>query len=93
MADIKFADPFLPSRTTTQKTLVKHLQALRVALATAKLSWIRQFLDSRGFRALETVLDKTTIKKRAGKANDLDETLQSECVQCLRVLMNTEVTY
>jgi len=48
-------------------------------------------LDGRGFRALENVLDKTAIKKRGGKTNDLDETLQSECVQCLRVLMNTEV--
>ncbi|KAI8600503.1 hypothetical protein EDD21DRAFT_376993 [Dissophora ornata] len=80
----------LLSRTTTQKTLAKHLLSLRIALATAKLSWIRQFLDGRGFRALENVLDKTAIKKRGGKTNDLDETLQSECVQCLRVLMNTE---
>ncbi|KAF9131822.1 hypothetical protein BGW39_001281 [Mortierella sp. 14UC] len=80
----------LLSKTTTQKTLTKHLLGLRVALATAKLSWIRQFLDGRGFRALENVLEKTAIKKRGGKANDLDETMQSECVQCLRVLMNTE---
>ncbi|KAG0210592.1 hypothetical protein BGX33_004803 [Mortierella sp. NVP41] len=80
----------LLSKTTNQKTLAKHLLGLRIALATAKLSWIRQFLDGRGFRALENVLDKTAIKKRAGKANDLDETMQSECVQCLRVLMNTE---
>ncbi|KAG0314255.1 hypothetical protein BGZ99_008272 [Dissophora globulifera] len=80
----------LLSKATTQKTLAKHLLSLRIALATAKLSWIRQFLDGRGFRALENVLDKTAIKKRGGKANDLDETLQSECVQCLRVLMNTE---
>ncbi|KAF8945986.1 hypothetical protein BGZ47_001547 [Haplosporangium gracile] len=80
----------LLSKTTNQKTLAKHLLGLRIALATAKLSWIRQFLDGRGFRALESVLDKTAIKKRGGKANDLDETMQSECVQCLRVLMNTE---
>ncbi|KAG0276555.1 hypothetical protein BGZ95_007390 [Linnemannia exigua] len=80
----------LLSKATTQKTLVKHLLGLRIALATAKLSWIRQFLDGRGFRALESVLEKTAIKKRSGKANDLDETMQSECVQCLRVLMNTE---
>ncbi|KAF9184379.1 hypothetical protein BGZ50_003756 [Haplosporangium sp. Z 11] len=80
----------LLSKSTSQKALVKHLLGLRIALATAKLSWIRQFLDGRGFRALENVLDKTAIKKRGGKANDLDETLQSECVQCLRVLMNTE---
>ncbi|KAF9899948.1 hypothetical protein BX616_002773, partial [Lobosporangium transversale] len=80
----------LLSKTTTQKALAKHLLSLRIALATAKLSWIRQFLDGRGFRALENVLDKTAIKKRGGKASDLDETLQSECVQCLRVLMNTE---
>ena len=81
------------TRSTNQKTLAKHLLSLRIALATAKLSWIRQFLDGRGFRALENVLDKTAIKQRGGKANDLDETLQSECVQCLRVLMNTEVTH
>jgi hypothetical protein len=79
------------NRTITQKALAKHLLSLRILLSTAKLSWIRQFLDTRGFRALENVLDKTAIKKRGGKANDLDETLQSECVQCLRVLMNTEV--
>ncbi|KAG0310050.1 hypothetical protein BGZ97_012834, partial [Linnemannia gamsii] len=81
----------LLSKTTNQKTLAKHLLGLRIALATAKLSWIRQFLDGRGFRALENVLEKTAIKKRGGKANDLDETMQSECVQCLRVLMNTEL--
>ncbi|KAF9984464.1 hypothetical protein BGZ65_000349, partial [Modicella reniformis] len=80
----------LLSKTITQKALAKDLLSLRILLATAKLSWIRQFLDGRGFRALENVLDKTAIKKRGGKASDLDETLQSECVQCLRVLMNTE---
>ncbi|KAF9106074.1 hypothetical protein BGX27_009325, partial [Mortierella sp. AM989] len=80
----------LLSKSVSQKVLAKHLLSLRIALATAKLSWIRQFLDGRGFRALENVLDKTAIKKRGGKPNDLDETLQSECVQCLRVLMNTE---
>ncbi|KAF9359313.1 hypothetical protein BGX26_012598 [Mortierella sp. AD094] len=80
----------LLSKSISQKALAKHLLSLRIALATAKLSWIRQFLDGRGFRALENVLDKTAIKKRGGKPNDLDETLQSECVQCLRVLMNTE---
>ncbi|KAF9438927.1 hypothetical protein BGZ76_002926 [Entomortierella beljakovae] len=80
----------LQSKSISQKALTKHLQSLRISLATAKLSWIRQFLDGRGFRALENVLDKTAIKKRGGKPNDLDETLQSECVQCLRVLMNTE---
>ncbi|KAI8360387.1 hypothetical protein B0O80DRAFT_203131 [Mortierella sp. GBAus27b] len=78
------------SKTTNQKTLAKHLLSLRILLSTAKLSWIQQFLDGRGFRALENVLDKTAIKKRGGKPSDLDETLQSECVQCLRVLMNTE---
>ncbi|KAF9585106.1 hypothetical protein BGW38_003868 [Lunasporangiospora selenospora] len=80
----------LTSKSITQKTLAKHLLGLRIALSTAKLSWIRLFLDARGFRALEAVLEKIALKKRAGKANDLDETLQSECVQCLRVLMNTE---
>ncbi|KAF9967032.1 hypothetical protein BGZ73_000717, partial [Actinomortierella ambigua] len=49
------------------------------------------FLEGgKGFRALENVLDKSTVRRRGSRSSDLDETLQSECVQCLRVLMNTE---
>ncbi|KAG0234469.1 hypothetical protein BGW41_001142 [Actinomortierella wolfii] len=81
----------LMSKTITQQALAKHVRSLRVALSTAKLSWTRQFLEGgKGFRALENVLDKSTVKRRGGRSSDLDEMLQSECVQCLRVLMNTE---
>ncbi|KAF9163119.1 hypothetical protein DFQ26_002908 [Actinomortierella ambigua] len=81
----------LMSKTISQQTLAKYVRSLRVALSTAKLSWTRQFLEGgRGFRALENVLDNSTVKRRGSRSSDLDETLQSECVQCLRVLMNTE---
>lgn len=42
--------------------LVKLLIALRVRLATAQVAWIREFLDSKGLEALESVLKKATNK-------------------------------
>lgn len=46
------------------KNLAKHLIALRVRLSTAKISWIRDFLDNaHGLDALEALLGKITMKR------------------------------
>ena len=84
----------LKNGKVSQKSLVKHLIALRVRLSTAKLSWIKEFMDSSaGVEALAVVLERTTVKRlnKHELPQELDESVQVECIKCLRVLMNTEV--
>lgn len=79
----------------SQISLVKHLIALRVRLATAQLSWIQEFLNQKGLSAIETLLKKATSHKSGSlkdAGNELDETISAECIRCLRVLMNVEVS-
>ncbi|CAG8488039.1 19036_t:CDS:10 [Gigaspora margarita] len=56
----------LTQRNTIAKSLAEILQSLRVTLSTAKLSWIKDFINIKGLEALEYVLEKHTlgIKKR-----------------------------
>lgn len=78
----------------SQTSLVKHLIALRVRLATAQLSWIQEFLDQKGLSAIENLLQKATSQKSGSlkdASNELDEAISTECIRCLRVLMNVEV--
>lgn len=89
------------SGKVVQTSLVKHLIALRVRLATAQLSWIKDFLDNSGIEALEGLLKRiTTTSGGVGSkrvttlkedSSELDESMQIECIKCLRVLMNAEV--
>ena len=75
---------------TANKTLLKHLVSLRVTLSTAKLSWIRQFVEhGRGIAALSGVIDRSLTKKR-DTGSDVDEDIRSECVKSFRILLNTE---
>lgn len=83
----------LLQKSISSKPLAERLQSLRVTLTTAKLSWIKDFIDCDGLAALENVLERyTTGTKRAISRNsDHDDRIQSECIRCLRVLLNTEV--
>lgn len=48
----------------SQRSLFKHLIALRVRLSTAKLSWTQEFLgEVHGLDALESLLAKITLEK------------------------------
>lgn len=81
-------------RKISQRSLVKHLIALRVRLSTSKLSWTQEFLAGAGLEALESLLGKIATKlvsREREVQTDEDETVQTECVKCLRVVMNTEV--
>jgi len=86
----------MPARSKiTNRSLAKHLIALRVRLSTAKLSWTEEFVDNaQGLEALEALLDKAAQKP--GKdvvvaASEEGKMVQVECVRCLRALMNTDV--
>ncbi|CAG8625746.1 6835_t:CDS:10 [Cetraspora pellucida] len=81
----------LMQRNVTAKSLAEPLQALRVTLSTAKLSWIKDFIGAKGLEALEYVLEKYTlgIKKSIIKSSDHDDRILLECIRCLRVLLNT----
>ncbi|CAG8765575.1 3877_t:CDS:2, partial [Acaulospora morrowiae] len=85
----------LTQRNIAAKSLAERLQSLRVTLSTAKLSWIKNFIDCKGLAALEFVLERYTIgiKKNMSRNTDHDGRIQSECVRCLRVLLNTELGY
>jgi hypothetical protein len=83
----------LLQRSVSSKSLAERLQSLRVTLTTAKLSWIRGFIDGNGLSALEFVLERYTTgtKRIVSRNSDHDDRIQSECIRCLRVLLNTEV--
>lgn len=76
--------------------LAKHLIALRVRLATAALSWIQDFLQHDGLAALEKVLRIFTCKTVTATGRDgiteMDESIQTEAIRCLRIILNTEVS-
>lgn len=99
--------PFLEVRTNlrtdtvplyskiSQRSLVKHLIALRVRLSTAKLSWTQEFLGSaKGLDALQDLLGKIALRKvnKGETPTEEDRAVQSEILKCLRVLMNTDVS-
>ncbi|KAL8283496.1 hypothetical protein RQP46_005599 [Phenoliferia psychrophenolica] len=90
----------LRSTKISQRSLVKHLIALRVRLSTAKLAWTAEFLsgtegqDANGLDALGGLLGQMAHKLVLRKpASDADETVQGECVKCLRVLLNTDIGF
>ncbi|CAG8645024.1 12498_t:CDS:10, partial [Ambispora leptoticha] len=89
--DPEFYVEKLTQKNISPKSLSDHLLKLRVTLSTAKLSWIKVFLEHKGLTALETALEKITINARKNaKHSDHDDLIQLECIRCLRVLMNTE---
>lgn len=77
--------------------LVKHLIALRVRLSTAALSWITDFLQNDGLAALEKILrtftSRTTTATGRDSLTELNASLQIETIRCLRIILNTEVSY
>ncbi|CAG8570068.1 9904_t:CDS:2, partial [Paraglomus occultum] len=80
------------TQRNTQQVLANRLTSLRVTLSHVKMAWIRSFLDLNGLSVLEAILEKLTDlnKNRAAKRSDHDDKIQTECIRCLRVLMNTE---
>lgn len=96
MPDFGLTSIFLSSSSKiSQRSLVKHLIALRVRLSTAKLSWSQEFLGpSEGLGALENLLGRIALKKvnKGEVPTEEDKAVQSEILKCLRVLMNTDVS-
>lgn len=89
-----YVDGIRTGKTTDMK-LVKHLISLRVHLSTAKLLWIEEFVgDEKGLDALGTLL--ASLVGKGGKRRSLTEvetTILLEVIKCLRVLLNTEVSF
>ncbi|BGP44533.1 hypothetical protein JCM10450v2_000347 [Rhodotorula kratochvilovae] len=87
----------LRSTKITQRSLAKHLIALRVRLSTAKLAWTEDFVDAaQGLDALEELLAKVALKKadkEAAPPTEEEKMVQVECVRCLRALMNTDIGF
>jgi diaphanous 1 len=74
--------------------LVKHLISLRVHLSTARVFWVKEFVEAEGgFDALSAVL--AGLVGRAGKRKhltDMEGAVLLEVMKILRVLSNTEVS-
>jgi len=74
--------------------LVKHLISLRVHLSTARVFWVKEFVETEGgLRVLGAVL--AGLVGRAGKRkhlSDIEGVVLLEIVKILRVLSNTEVS-
>ncbi|GAA5889934.1 hypothetical protein JCM5296_003653 [Sporobolomyces johnsonii] len=86
----------LRSTKISQRSLVKHLIALRVRLSTAKLGWTQIFLgEAKGLDAVEGLLARIVLKRiNKGEApSEEDKTVQAECIKCLRVLLNTDIGF
>lgn len=73
--------------------LVKHLITLRVHLSTAKLPFIQSFIGAeKGLEALDRLL--AGLVSKGGKGlTEIDTTVLLEIIKCLRVLLNTDVSY
>jgi diaphanous 1 len=74
--------------------LVKHLISLRVHLSTARVFWVKEFVEAEaGFDALSAIL--ASLVGRAGKRKhltDMEGAVLLEVMKILRVLSNTEVS-
>jgi diaphanous 1 len=79
---------------TLDTKLVKTLISLRVHLSTARVFWVKEFVESEvGLDALSVIL--AGLVGRAGKRkhlSDIEGAVLSEILKILRVLSNTEVS-
>ncbi|KAI3638636.1 hypothetical protein MIR68_003134 [Amoeboaphelidium protococcarum] len=85
----------LSASSINAKSLLKLLVNLRVTLSTAKITWVRQFVENgKGLIAIGTVLDRANGLKVPTKLSrarsDVDEEIRVECMKCMRFLLNTE---
>ncbi|GAA6056774.1 hypothetical protein JCM3770_006127 [Rhodotorula araucariae] len=84
------------STKISQRSLAKHLIALRVRLSTAKLAWAEEFVDAaQGLDALEELLSKVARRKadKEFAPSEEEKTVQIECMRCFRALMNTDIGF
>jgi hypothetical protein len=74
--------------------LVKHMISLRVHLSTARVFWVKEFVETEaGLDALSAIL--AGLVGRAGKRKpltDMESAVLLEVMKILRVLSNTEVS-
>jgi diaphanous 1 len=74
--------------------LVKHMISLRVHLSTARVFWVKEFVETEaGLDALSAIL--AGLVGRAGKRKpltDMESAVLLEIMKILRVLSNTEVS-
>ena len=79
---------------TLDTKLVKLLISLRVHLSTARVFWVKEFVETEaGLDALSAIL--TSLVGRAGKRKhltDIEDAVLLEIMKILRVLSNTEVS-
>jgi diaphanous 1 len=75
--------------------LVKNLISLRVHLSTARVFWVKEFVETEaGLDALSAIL--ASLVGRAGKRkhlSDMEGAVLLEIIKILRVLSNTEVSW
>eukprot|EP00761_Pharyngomonas_kirbyi_P012971 gb/GECH01012998.1/.p1 GENE.gb/GECH01012998.1/~~gb/GECH01012998.1/.p1 ORF type:complete len:1075 (+),score=379.19 gb/GECH01012998.1/:1-3225(+) len=69
------------------KPTLTALRTLGVLLKTKAVSWVKQFLELGGLNVLFELLIANELKSNKSEE---ENQLQSECVYCLRALMNTE---
>jgi diaphanous 1 len=79
---------------TLDTKLVKNLISLRVHLSTARVFWVKEFVETEaGLDALSSIL--ASLVGRAGKRkhlSDVEGVVLLEIIKILRVLSNTEVS-
>jgi hypothetical protein len=80
---------------TLDTKLVKTLISLRVHLSTARVFWVKEFIETEaGLDALSSIL--AGLVGKAGKRkhlSDMEGAVLLEIIKILRVLSNTEVSY
>ncbi|CAJ0926832.1 13110_t:CDS:10 [Entrophospora sp. SA101] len=84
----------LSQRTISSKSLTEHLLSLRIVLSSANFPWIKEFIDKNGLKVLESLLEKYSAcykKNAVTKHSDQDYQIQSQCVRCIKALMNSKI--
>ncbi|CAI2175942.1 18087_t:CDS:10 [Funneliformis geosporum] len=70
----------LTQKNAAPKLLADTLLSLRITLSSAKLSWLREFLENKGLVVLDSILEKHTIrdKRSTARNSDQDDRIQSQ---------------
>ena len=71
-------------------SLLKHLISLRVALSTAPLQFVIDFLELSGTERIEAIMVKLAALPQ--EKGDMIEQVVGETLKCLRTLMNVDVS-
>lgn len=87
--DMDHGVPELISRLNEQGLDKKTLQDVLISLKTKPVTWVHTFVNYDGIKTISQILASTNLIKTSSK-DLVDHTVQNDCVNCLRAILNTD---